>query len=218
MNGLFNSNSTTPKKGETISASNISTLSIIASVKQTVIEMMLDRGYTHPVEKLFKNVKGLTATAIHAWISSNEMEVCYIFFCMEPKLGVQEFRKFQNIMEEDDVHHCIIISNQGVTSFTSTMLQNIDRHELEVEFFPWKYLVRNPTRHYLYTPHRALSDKEKLFIMKSKYHAKKDQIPILCRDDRICQYFNFPVDTLVEITRCYGSVGPYKTYRIVQNI
>ena len=188
-------------------------MSILSCVKKTVQQMMTSRGYTSPVEKNFENGKCNVETAI--WSCSNDVEECYIFFCVESKLGVQEFRKFQVILEENDIGHCIIVSNQGATSFTSSLLQSMDSHELEVELFPHKYLVRNPTLHALYNQQRAVTAEEKSVIM-AKYHATGDQIPILYTDDRICQYFNYHVGDVVETTRCYGSVGPYITYRIVQ--
>jgi DNA-directed RNA polymerase subunit H (RpoH/RPB5) len=184
--------------------------SVVGSVKQTVREMMADRGYTDPREQ-----KSTLDTPI--WVSCNDIEECFIFFCVEPKLGAQEFRKFQTILDNHKIHHCIVVSNQGITPFTSSMLQSLDPRELEVEIFPYKYLTRNPTRHSLYRPHRALTEQEKTVAVLHTYHAKEEQIPILFRDDRICQYFNYPVGTVVEITRCYGGVGPYTTYRIVQN-
>ena len=85
---------------------------------------------------------------------------------------------------------------------------------MEIELFPCKYLIRNPTRHHLYRPHRALSDTEKQILLK-KTHSLPEQLPKLFRDDRICQYFNYPIGTVIEIIRCYGSLGPYKYYRIV---
>lgn len=196
-----------------LNTSSVAKKYTIKCLKKTIMEMMRDRGYAIPFEKKLENSKIQLDTPI--LVACNDVEECYIFFCMEPKLGVQEFRKFQIILEEYNIHHCIIISNLGATSFTSTMLQNIDSSELEIELFPYKYLIKNPTLHCLYKSHRALSNDEKEKILM-KYHANDEKMPILFKDDRICQYFNFPIGTVVEITRCYGSVGPYKNYRIVQ--
>ncbi len=174
------------------------------------MEMMKDRGYDIPQEKTISNY--LTPILV----ACNDVEECYIFFSADTKLGVQEFRKFQAVLEHNEIRHCIIVSNLGATSFTSSILQKMDSAELEVELFPYKYLVRNPTRHILYRHHRALSEEEKGDLL-GKTHSTAGQLKKLFRDDRICQYFNFPLGTVVETSRCYGSTGPYKSYRIVEN-
>lgn len=174
------------------------------------MEMMMDRGYQRPYEKTITNFP----TPI--LVACNDVEECYIFFGADSKLGVQEFRKFQTILEQNNIRHSIIVSNLGATSFTSSILQKMDSAESEVELFPYRYLVRNPTRHSLYRPHRALSEEEKQQFLHKMHCSDSTQLKKLFRDDRICQYFNFPIGTIVETSRCYGSTGPYKSYRIVE--
>ena len=98
--------------------------------RQTIIEMMKDRNYNTIFEK---NIEPFTTPIL---VASNEIEECYIFFCSDVKLGVQEFRKFQGILQVNNIHHCIIISKLGATSFTSAVLQKIDSEDMEIELFP----------------------------------------------------------------------------------
>ena len=179
----------------------------LVQIKKTVLEMMSDRGYQTKSKIVDIDNKNLEILE-----SSNETEICYIFFSEDTKLRVQEFRKYQQIMENDDIHHCIIVCDQGATSFTSTELVNVDPSELEIELIPSEFLIRNPTKHYFYRPHRILSEEEKkLFLQKFD----KDKLAMLPKNNRIPKYFNFPVGSIIEITRCMGSAGPYHYYRIV---
>ncbi len=182
------------------------------SVKNTVKEMMIDRGYSILLKKQQSHFFPIM-------IACNEVEECYIFFAFDKKLGVSELRKFLTHAKQNKVRHCIIVANQGATAFTSSVLQKMDTSigEMEVELFPYKYLVRNPTRHSLYRPHRALSEEEKTSVLASMNCVNENQLKKLFRTDRICQYFNFPVGTLIETTRNLGSLGPYVSYRIVVN-
>lgn len=177
-------------------------------IRTTILEMMTDRGYTKFEDTFCKKA------AAPLLIASCEAERCYIFFSSDDKLRVKEVRKFQTVLEESSIRHCIIISNLGATSSTMSKLRQIDVNELEIEIFPYRFLMCNPTRHRLYRPHRALDAAEKSDILK-KYNASEDQMPKLLRSDRICQYFNFSIGTVVEIIRSMESLGPYKTYRIV---
>jgi DNA-directed RNA polymerase subunit H (RpoH/RPB5) len=177
-------------------------------VEKTVIEMMTDRGYTITKKMLDPELTRETL------IACTEVEKCYIFISTNAKMGIGEFRKYREIMDLDNIKHIIIVINQGLTSFTTGELSQIDEREAEIEVFYYKHLVGNPTRHKLYRVHRPLSEKEKSEFLK-KCRAKEENLSKLYRDDRICQYFNFPVGTIVEITRTLGTLGPYKYYRIV---
>lgn len=185
------------------------------SVKNTVMEMMRDRGYDISIQR-DPLTNGFQTPFM---VACNEIEECYIFFAFGKKLGVNEFRKFLTHATRNEVRHCIIIANQGATSFTTSVLQKMDSsiEEMEVELFPYKYLVRNPTKHNLYRPHRALCEEEKKSVLASMNCVNENQLKKLFRNDRICQYFNFPVGALVETTRNLGTLGPYRSYRIVVN-
>jgi DNA-directed RNA polymerase subunit H (RpoH/RPB5) len=181
----------------------------IEVIGQTVQEMMADRGYDKLESSQLKQ----------PWMqfqkNEDDSNVCYVFLCSEPKMGVQEFRKVQNIIKKWNIQHCIIISQNGATPTTAQSLNELDSDILDIELFPFKYLMKNPTRHTSYVPHRALSLSEKAALL-IQYHVTEEQLPVLYSDDRICQYFHFHIGTVVEISRTYGSLTPYKTYRIVK--
>lgn len=184
----------------------------IATIAQTVQEMMTDRGYE--MTEFLKNNEALTLKQPWMQFKKDDND-CYVFLCSEPKMGVQDFRKVQNIIKKLNIRHCIIVSQNGATPTTAQSLNDLDSDQLDIELFPFKYLIRNPTRHTYYVPQRALSALEKERFLKH-YHLTEDQIPILYSDDRISQYFHFPIGTIVETLRAYGSLTPYRTYRIVK--
>jgi DNA-directed RNA polymerase subunit H (RpoH/RPB5) len=179
-----------------------------AVVEKTVIEMMTDRGYS-------LTTKMLDAEMVReSLIAQKGTETVYVFISPNPKLGIGEFRKYRDIMLRDSIKHIIIVINQGLTSFTSGELSQMDGKTAEVEVFFFKHLIGNPTRHKMYRPHRLLSESEKADFFR-RMKVKPEAVPKLYRDDRVCQYFNFPVGSIIEITRTIGTLGPYRYYRIV---
>lgn len=138
-----------------------------------------------------------------------------VFFCPEPKVRVKDLRGYVDCLEAQEVQHGIIVSQLDPTPFTVTAMKQLDSSKFSIECLLHKYLVCNPTKHSLYREHRALSCQETKELLK-KHHATLEQLPVLFKDDRICQYFNFPVNTVVCITRNLGSEGPYNSYRVVK--
>lgn len=177
-------------------------------VEKTIVEMMTDRGYAVTKRSLDAELSRETLVA------QNATDTCYIFISTNPKMGIGEYRKYRDIMQRDEIRHIIIAINQSMTSFTSSELSQVNGEDAEIEVFYFKHLTRNPTRHRLYRKHRALSDSEKQQFLKS-HRATLEDLPKFYRDDLICQYFNFPVGTIVEITRTTGTLGPYFYYRTV---
>jgi len=189
-------------------------------VKSTVIRMMSDRGYNYHEETKFKNQKNLTIIAKRSE-SSEEKDKIYIFFSLGAKIGVEEFKKFENLLEEENIRHMIILTNEGLTPQSSSKLQHLKEIKKQngitfnVEILTYNKFIRNPTFHEMNKKkRRKLSDEEKRNLLE-KYHLNNLQIPIIFTTDIICQYYGYPIGSVIETEKSYGSIGPGKTYRIV---
>lgn len=150
---------------------------------------------------------------------------CYIYLSCDNKLGVQEFRKYLSILKDQQVNHCMFISNSGATSSAMNELNILSSNDpiyfsqnMDIEIFSFQNLARNLTHHMLYHKHVLCSEDEVQQIFQ-KYNINKSnaskKLPQLSKKEPVCRYFNFQLNDLIRITRNIGNSSPYFYYRIV---
>lgn len=203
---------------------------IIEMVHKTIREMLHDRGYI--VKKFQEEQKSSTANAIfpHNWqlliaektVNTSDDKII-IFFSSDHKLGVQEFRKYIEFIQNPPIHfatalqgvkHCIIVCKDGATSGVTNEMNLPEIRSIQVEIFSHKNLFRNPTQHKLYRKHTVCTAEEKQRILR-RYNAKESEMPILLWRDPIRKYFHYPPGTLIRIERAISTGAPFVYYRIV---
>jgi DNA-directed RNA polymerase subunit H (RpoH/RPB5) len=112
-----------------------------------------------------------------------------VYFDCEERVSVKTLRAV------DPVGHAIVVSIAGPTPFARK-----EATSTSIEWFFVKQLLLAVPRHTLVPKHRRLTDAEADATCK-RYHVLHDQLPLLLSTDPVCRWFNFPPNSIIEITR-----------------
>lgn len=177
---------------------------ILLSVMKTCEEMVVARGCEDV------SSTSLTSLAEHILdgtpvLVAGPKPSIRIFFHMEERVSVKSIR---SIMENNNGYdRTIFVSIDGPTSFAKR--EAVATWGNTVQFFRYRQLVTNITKHHLVPPHRLCSDTARL------QSDEKDHYPHILATDPVVQFYDFNVGDVVEITRHRGSTNSYKYYRVV---
>jgi len=100
--------------------------------------------------------------------------------------------------------HIIVISIAGPTPFTRKEFERSN-----VQFFLARDMCYNPTRHSLVPRHEVTSSLPD--------GVSKDELPRMLLSERIVQYYNWPVGTIVHVHRVFGGHEPVSYFRVVSH-
>jgi DNA-directed RNA polymerase subunit H (RpoH/RPB5) len=171
---------------------------ILLSVSKTCKEMLTDRGHTN-VRVHADAVDRMTNG--RAVIEANDPDIV-VFFHNEHRISVKSLRGWLNSSAEN----IVVVSIEGPTPFTKREAASL---ESRIEFFTFRELVVNVTRHHLVPMHR-LFEGALPFSVKSE-----EDWPKIDANDIVVRYYKFPVDGIIEIRRSFGNPEVYKYYRRV---
>jgi DNA-directed RNA polymerase subunit H (RpoH/RPB5) len=182
---------------------------VLERVLKTCIEMLRDRGYT--LINDCRTIGDITYKMqenehIISGEHSTEPDIL-IFFHNEERIGVKQMRAWNEKHVDEKI---IIVSLEGPTAFTR---KEAEQYYKNIEFFSFRNLCVNITKHHLVPKHEKLSlgDIETLSI----HVAKNDEWPKLYSNDVIAQYYNYKPGDLIRITRTIGYPEPVYYYRLV---
>ena len=176
--------------------------SVLEKVMKTVIEMLKDRGNT--IVNDCRTIGDITfKMQENDYIISGECDgvSTFVYFHNEERIGVKQLRVWNENITNEDI---IIVSLEGPTAFTKKEAENNYKN---VQFFTFKQLCVNITRHDLVPKHEKIKN-EDLKIEASK-------LPKLYTNDAISQYYNYKEGDLIRITRTVGYPEPVFFYRTV---
>jgi DNA-directed RNA polymerase subunit H (RpoH/RPB5) len=200
---------------------NFLNLKRAAMILKTVREMLIDRGYViensdtlprsdEECEKYYDNNEVL----MQAHLSKNENVTIKVLNAREAKISKSNAT---HLFEEYGNQNCILIMT-GMTPPAKKIIEKMKKCEV----FNENELLRNPTRHKLYSPHEALSKEEEKKVLAA-FKCVKDQLPGIIKfsqrglPDPIVKYYNWDLGTVVKITRCMGGTQePSIYYRVVR--
>lgn len=175
----------------------------------TVVQMLTDRGYStiQSCQSIDEIREHMTETSHIIFATTPDIKV---YFHNEDRVGVKQIR---NWLEHAPNEKIIIISLEGPTTFTK---KEVDQSYPGVEFFLFKDMSVNITKHKLVPQHTRLTTEE---IAELKYttadvHAN---FPSLYTTDRIAQYYGYCKGDVIRISRTAGvnELTPY--YRLVRH-
>lgn len=174
---------------------------------RTTIEMLNDRGYANiqacqSIEEIRTHM-----TENRYVVSGGRESVLHVFFHNEDRVGVKQLRTW---VESSNADRIVVVSLEGPTSFTK---READTNYPQVQFFLFRELCVNITKHTMVPKHRRLPDKSHVPVELS---ASCGELPVLFTTDRVAQYYGFEVGDLIQITRTVGSQEPVYYYRIVR--
>lgn len=178
----------------------------------TVIEMLTDRNYVtiqacQTVEEVMHNMSTGAAVA-RACVPDTLMPV-RVQFHNEDRIGVKPIRGW---FESDTPVHVIAVSLEGPTAFAKRECELSNQH---VEFFTFRDLSVNITKHALVPKHERLSAES---VAQLPYDSKKHKtLPVLYTTDRVAQYYNYQPGDVIRITRTAGTQEPTHFFRLVQH-
>ena len=170
--------------------------------------MLKDRGYV--------NIQSCqTFEEITQNMSENRYVVCggghkhvQVFFHNEERVGVKQLRTW---VENSVADVIIVISLDGPTAFTK---KEAEQHYAHVQFFMFRDVCINITKHCLVPKHEKITDMSQLPLKTSN---SKNELPLLYTTDKISQYYAFEPGDVVRITRTVGVQEPVYIYRLITN-
>lgn len=183
------------------------TFEVLNNTINTIKEMLLDRGCIisfscntmQDIQRCMVDGKKV----ISAYRSDKTTDV---FFHNEERVGVKQIRAWIENMECDSI---IVVSLEGPTAFTRKEVEN---NRSSVQFFSYRDLCVNITRHCLVPQHTKVN------LSDIPIHIKDPnvELPILFSNDKIVQYYDFRIGDIIRITRTFGVQEPVYFWRIVR--
>lgn len=115
---------------------------------------------------------------------------------------------------EDELVVMIPERSYQISSSFLTLLNNFwNEKGYYIQIFGVNQLLRKVVEHSMVPPHRLMTEKEVEEVLK-RYQLKKEQLPMVLRNDPIAQYYGARPGEVFEITRPSPTSGTYLTYRL----
>ena len=201
-----------------------SLLSQMFKVYRTVLEMMKDRGYNINTQKHFlrddmspreffaemsrggEKLNRQMDTTFRKDEDMTGIEQIRVFFADTkiekgiPKTGTGEIKPILAFLHENDLKHCIIITQVVPTSKAIP-----DRNEYPdkiIEHFIYSELAYNVTKHFLVPKHRLMSNEEvNILTTGEDMNTKLSKLPVMSFKDPIAKYYGALPGSVFEINR-----------------
>lgn len=169
-------------------------MTILKKIMNTVKEMLQDRG-CQDID-IAKSPLRCISQQLPIFTSNST----YVYFHDEAKIGVKFARE---IKEQNDIKNVrsICISTDGPTPFTKRECDS------SIQFFLAKTLCMNVTKHRLVPKHEAVTEVPNVTDVSL--------LPSMLDTDAICQYYDWPIGTVVKITRTFGGHEPVFYWRLI---
>ena len=172
---------------------------MLARVLVTCIEMLTDRGMTvTSCAPTTADVINCIKEGVPVLQCAAGDEKCSVLFHSEERVGVKHMRAWIDTYK----HLIIVVSVEGPTPFT--------RKESEcegIQFFQFKELVTNITKHSLVPKHVRVANPPK--------NIQKEYLPKIYTSDKVVQYYDFKPGEIIRIERTMGVQNPMMYYRLV---
>lgn len=194
---------------------------IIENVHKTVDEMMVEgRGYRAAADcssdaseidyKVYRKSNGAVVAAI---------------FVVECKLGIKEFKRYSDFLLQLPLpslcafFEVIFFTESHFSTNVSQECAKLKRSSKQqikrISNYLYKYYTFNITKHKLYRPHVLLTEEEEARFFAENGSIGIIKMPKLRTSDRVCQFFDFKVGSVVRIERNYGNSNLNVQYRVV---
>jgi DNA-directed RNA polymerase subunit H (RpoH/RPB5) len=166
-------------------------------IKNTCIEMINQRGYT------IDNIKD----DIIICTKQNGKKL-WLFLDIIQKFNVNKYQEYITVSYKNNIKHIIIIANK-ITPNIRKIVKNNTNLDVKIETFYEDEMKYNITKHTL-VPNHTLVPFPEASELKQKYGAHN--FPYILKNDPVCRFYNFPVDSIIKIHRKYDDI----IYRIVK--
>ncbi|KAG0434801.1 DNA-directed RNA polymerases I, II, and III subunit RPABC1 [Dictyocoela muelleri] len=207
-------------------------------MRQTIIEMLIDRGYNVKDYYLgetefynkYSNLGDYSSLKMvvekkkavqndNSDINNNnddkniknDNDALVVQISDEPKISLKSIKLIIDDLERQNIKKLILISEEGA-SYSAQKV--IDECNLEIDFFKIKELMFNVTKHILVPKHRIMSENEKIEYL-NKRKISENELPKILKSDPVAKYFGARKGDVFEIERNSSTAGISYYYRIV---
>ena len=168
---------------------------VLRKVYGTCAEMLQDRGFclkytAATTDELLKSIE----RARPVMTAATDACKAFVYFDKEERTSVKFVR---TLLEAHNNDLLIIASVDGPTPFCRKEVSD----SILCNFFTFKELTYNVSRHCLVPTHRLVPADEADEKMRLIYSALPEQLPVLLMEDPIRRYYNFTPGSLIEIKR-----------------
>lgn len=195
----------------------------IFRVRKNIMEMLKDRGYLVAETELamdFKQFKEkfgdhIKREDLEISVSKrdNPLDLIYVFFPNDVKVGVKMIKQYLERMRHDNVTRGILVVQKNLTGYGKSAILEVSKF-YNLEVFLEAELLVNINKHMLVPEHQVLSDAEKKALLE-RYHLKETQLPRIQLSDPVAKYHGLRRGQVVKIVRPSETAGRYVTYRFV---
>ena len=172
----------------------------------TLKEMLIDRGIN------VDNLDTISNEELNIMMKTNKIfslkvnEDITVIYYTSTKFKINDLKKYL-----DDSNHIILIFKEKINNLN---IKNIkDNTNVFVEIFMIKELQYNISRHMLVPKHEIVEDEKEIENILKTYQVKKNQLPIILRNDPMARYLDVKSGDIVKITRNSPSAGEAVLYR-----
>ncbi len=197
----------------------------IYRARRTILQMLRDRGYMVDSTDVDESEEGFfekftpspqrDALTLLVQKRDDPTDSIFVFWPMDPKVGVKPIKRYMERMNEEQVKRAIMVVQQNLTAFAKQALSEIQAQEgLTIEQFQESELLVNITEHVLVPQHMVLTKEEKIILLQ-RYKMKEGQLPRIQLSDPVSRYYGLARGQVVKIIRPSETAGKYVTYRMV---
>lgn len=165
-------------------------------VRETVIEMLKDRGYT------FKNTTG-------NFTCNRGKITCLVYFSIEDSIGIKSLKKLTERMESNGINHTILVYPKTITSSGKAFME---KKTTTIEAFKENDLLVNITKHELAPDYHVLSHSEKKQVLVS-LKTPENLLPRIQWNDPVARWFGMRRGDVLRVNRKSESTGIAVSYR-----
>lgn len=190
-------------------------------VRQTVLEMVSDRGYIIPQHMLGVTFEQFSVQYdqknIDLYIENEDKQKkYYVYFHTDKAFGKNDMKsvvqKIINQYNDDNMGIIILLKDKESTSILKEKSKIFYKN---VEFFEQQKMTFNITKHVFVPKHILLTSEEESEIL-DKYQATKNKFPKMSITDPVAKYYAIKSNQMVKILRNDPEVGLSISYRIVK--
>ena len=190
-------------------------------VRNTVLEMIADRGYIVPQSENVSFEEFIIKYGnnnLNIYINDEfKKKQIYIYFHNEQKaFGKKDllnlFQETITKYKDEYINLIILLKDKENSSIAKELGKEIYKN---VEIFVKKYLIFNYSRHVYVPKHILLNEEEEKEVLE-KYNTSKGKFPKISKSDPIAKYYGMQSNQICKIIRKSPEVGEYIYYRLVR--
>jgi len=195
-------------------------ITISYRARQTILEMLEDRGYKIPQEykKInYDTFRHMYNSREYDILCSNSKKKIYVKFIHQFKIKPNSVREFMNNIYKNNLDsEDQLIFVLKVKPNNSILKIPKEKDFLNTEITWLSKLQFNITKHQLVPKHTLISGDE-LELLKTRYSLTNlSQLPRISKDDAIARYYNYQVGQVCKIERPSKTASEYVFYRYVR--